>query len=288
VNGPPRRRGSIAGPGIEGRPEVSEHVGTPVEAPQVHAMARVAQTRDGCPALRRPVPDPGRSEGVQRRRRHTKAMAVVTQAPLDDPLQAVDEVTSRCFRGCARRGRGNQARRALLRDSVFRMRRRASRAARQSLERFNRAAAPSLCAKAAPLAVPLAVRPGRHRRIVDLPGRGAEGAAPLACRAAYWLACRHPRLNAAPIGLLRSGRLQQENNNDAAREAARGFDAIAPTHFRPSLHRHRALIDRSCAWSGRRWNVGCAWGPHPEGRFDHFAGFARRTVWYGRGPSWAL
>ena len=205
--------------------EVSEHVGTPVEAHQVHAMARVAQTRDL--AVLRFVDDFLTVIEAKSVRREeivaglTKAMAFVTQAPLDDPLQAVDEPLSLSDASASvarAEAEATRTRRTLLRESVTAEEAvRLTRRSRQSLERLRRAGRVVALRERNQWLYP------RWQFVADAAGGIVEGLDAVLkelrlspAGAAYWLSHKHPRLGGVPIALLRSGRRQAVL--DAARE----------------------------------------------------------------------
>lgn len=206
--------------------EISERFGTRVEAPQVHAMARVAQTSD--PEVLRFVArflslveaKPVRREEIVAGL--TKAMALVTEAPLDDPLHAVDEALtlSDASASAARaEAEATSARRALLRESVTADEAaRLTRRSRQSLERFRRAGRVLALRERNRWMYP------RWQFAADASGGIVEGLGAALkelhlspAGAAYWLARRHSRLGGVPIALLRSGR------REAVLEAAREY-----------------------------------------------------------------
>lgn len=205
--------------------EISEHVGTPVDAPQVHAMARVAQTRD-LAALRFVGDFLTVIEAKSVRREEivaglTKAMSFVSQPPLDDPLQAVDEPLSLSDASASvarAEAEATRTRRTLLRESVTAEKAiQLTRRSRQSLERLRRAGRV------------LALRERNHwlyprwQFVADAAGGVVESLDAVLkelrlspAGAAYWLSHKHPRLGAVPIAMLRSGRRQAVL--DAARE----------------------------------------------------------------------
>jgi hypothetical protein len=194
--------------------EVSEHVGTTVEAPQVHAMAQVAQTRDP-DVLRFVAKFLGTVEAQAVRRKEivaglTKAMAVVIEAPLDDPLREVDEaltLTDASASVARAEAEATRTRRALLRESVSAEEAaRLTRRSRQSLERFRREGRVLALRERNQWLYP------RWQFEADAAGGIVEGLGAVLkelrlspAGAAYWLSRKHPRLGSAPIALLRSG-----------------------------------------------------------------------------------
>lgn len=205
--------------------EVSERVGTLVEAPQVHAMAKVAQTRDPyvlefldrfltvvkAKAARREALVAGLTE----------AMNAVARAPLDDPLHDVDEALPLGAASAAvarAEAEATKTRRALLGDCVTAEEAaRLTRRSRQSLERFRRAGRVVALRERNQWLYPRwQFVPDATGGIVDGLGEVLKELRLSPAGAAYWLTRRHQRLNAVPIGLLCSGRLQAVL--DAARE----------------------------------------------------------------------
>lgn len=196
---------------------VAEQVGEHVDTPQVHAMAKVAQTRDR--GVLRFVEKFLTVAKVKTVRREalvaslTEAMNVVTSAAVDDPLAGLDDPLSLAEASAAvalAEAQATEARRALLRECVNAdQAARLTRRSRQSLERFRRAGRL------------LALREGNQWRYprwqFDPDARGgiipslAEVLAGLRLSpagAAYWLTRRHDRLKASPIQLLRAGRAE--------------------------------------------------------------------------------
>jgi len=204
--------------------EVSEQVGERVDPPQVQAMARVARTRDvdvlafvekfliavEAKAARRDALVAGL----------TQAMEVVTQTHAKDPLARLDDPLPRGEASSAvalAEAQATEARRTLLRecvaaDDAVRLTHRS----RQSLERLRRAGRVLALREGNQWRYPRwqfdldaagGVVPGLDRVLAEVRLSGAG--------AAYWLSRRHERLQAPPIRLLRSGRV------DAVVQAAR-------------------------------------------------------------------
>ena len=196
--------------------EIAEHVGRRVDASQIRTMANVARTQD------REVLDfverfltVVRVKSVRRGAivaGLTEAMKVVSETPSEDPLGAVDDPmrgTEASEVVAVAAGQEAEVRGALLRATLAAAdAARLTRRSRQSLERFRRAGHV------------VALREGNQWRYPrwqfdpDAPGgivpglRQVLGALRLSpAGAAYWLSRRHPRLRAAPIRLLRSGRV---------------------------------------------------------------------------------
>lgn len=205
--------------------EISEQLGKRVGAPQVHAMAKLARTRDlevlGFVEKFLTVAEEKtvRSEALVRGL--TEAMNFVTRAAAGDPLSAVDDPLPPAEAGGAvalAEAQAAETRSALVRECVS-----ADEAAwltrrsRQSLERFRRAGRV------------VALREGNQWRYprwqfdADAPGGIVPGVKEVlaelrlsAAGAAYWLTRRHERLKASPIQLLRARRV--ERVVEAARE----------------------------------------------------------------------
>lgn len=205
--------------------EVSEHVGERVDPPQVQAMARVARTRDvdvlafvekfliaaEAKAGRRDALVAGLNQ----------AMDVVTHAPAQDLLAGLDDPLPQGDASSAvalAEAQATDARRALLRECVAADEAiRLTRRSRQSLERLRRAGRVLALREGNQWRYPRwqfdpdasgGIVPGLDRVLAEV-GLSASGAT-------HWLTRRHERLQAAPIQLLRSGRV--EAVIEAARE----------------------------------------------------------------------
>jgi len=195
--------------------EVSAHVGAAVEAPQVHAMARVAQTRDPDVLLfvhkfltavqAKPVRRKELLAGL------TKAIDVVSQLPLEDPLRDLDDrmTLADASASVARaEAEATRVRRELLNASVTAEEAvRFTRRSRQALERLRRAGRVLALRERNQWLYP------RWQFEADAAGGVVDGLGAVLkelrlspAGAAYWLSRRHPRLGDAPITLLKSGR----------------------------------------------------------------------------------
>lgn len=198
--------------------EVSEQVGGAVEAPQVHAMARVARTRDpDVLLLVDRVLTVVRANAARRSEivaGLTKAIDLVAQLPLEDPLRDLDAPLSLrdASASVARaEAEATRTRRALLGECVpAEEAARLTRRSRQSLERFRRDGRV------------LALREGnqwlypRWQFEADAAGGVVQGLGAVVrelrlspAGAAYWLSREDPRLGQAPIALLRAGRREE-------------------------------------------------------------------------------